>query len=180
MDFVTIGYALIGVGLVLLLAELVLPTHGVLAMLGLAAIVVGTAFTFHDSAATGFKTLLAVVIGLPLLASLALYIWPRTPMGKRFILQAPDDDDAVAGNPVMLELEQLRGKFGRTLSALRPCGVVDFGGKRVDTVTDGAMIEPHQWVRCVDVKAGRVLVRAVDKPPDLNAMDTALFDQPRS
>jgi membrane-bound serine protease (ClpP class) len=176
MDILTLAYGLIGVGLVLLLAELVLPTHGILAALGLSSIIVGTALTFRDSTSTGVKTLLAVVIGLPLLASAALYVWPRTPMGKRFILQAPDDDEAVANNPVMLELEQLRGKIGRTLSALRPCGVVDFSGRRVDTMTDGAMIEPNQWVRCVEVKGGRVIVRLADRPPDFTEMDTALFN----
>jgi membrane-bound ClpP family serine protease len=167
MEFLTLGYVLIGVGLLLVLLELLLPTHGILVALGCGSIIAGTALTFHDSMSTGVKTLLFVVLGLPVVASVALYLWPRTPMGKRFILQAPDDDDAIANNPVTLELEELRGRFGRALSALRPCGVVDFGGKRVDTMTDGAMIEPNQWVRCIDVKAGRVIVRPVDRPPDL-------------
>jgi membrane-bound serine protease (ClpP class) len=177
MDILALAYGLIGVGLVLLLAELVLPTHGILAVLGLSSIVVGTALSFQGGTSTGVKTLLAVVLGLPVAASLALYVWPHTPMAKRFILTPHEDDEAVANNPVMVELEQLRGKVGRTLSALRPCGVVDFAGKRVDTVTDGAiMIEPHQWVRCVEVKAGRVIVRPIDRPPNLEEMDTALFN----
>ena len=77
--------------------------------------------------------------------------------------------------PVNLELEQLRGRYGKTLSALRPCGLVDFDGKRVDTMTNGEMIDPNQWVRCVDVKAGRVVVRQVSAPPDLGEIDTSLL-----
>lgn len=170
MDILTIAYTLIVIGLMLLLAELVLPTHGILAVLGLAAILVGTALSFHDSRTTGIKTLLGVALGVPVVAGIALYVWPRTPMARRFILRSPEDDDAVANNPVTLELEQLRGQFGRALSALRPCGAVDFAGRRVDTVTDGAMVEPGQWVRCVDVKAGRVIVRPVERPPNLEDM----------
>ena len=46
---------------------------------------------------------------------------------------------------------------------LRP-GVVDFDGRRIDTITEGMMVEPGQWVRCIEVKAGKVIVRPVEKP----------------
>jgi len=66
----------------------------------------------------------------------------------------------------------------RAISALRPSGVVDFEGRRVDTVTEGMMVEPGQWVRCVDVQANRVVVRPVadTNPTDLlQAADTTLY-----
>jgi membrane-bound serine protease (ClpP class) len=76
--------------------------------------------------------------------------------------------------PVNLELENLRGRFGRAVSALRPAGVVDFDGRRVDTITEGLMVEPGQWVRCIDVRAGKVIVRPVERP-DLGDLETAVF-----
>jgi membrane-bound serine protease (ClpP class) len=76
--------------------------------------------------------------------------------------------------PVLLELEQLRGRFGRAVSALRPGGIAEFDGKRVDTITEGLMVEPGHWVRCIDVRAGKVIVRPVDKP-DLGDLETAFF-----
>jgi membrane-bound ClpP family serine protease len=76
--------------------------------------------------------------------------------------------------PVNLELEQLRGKIGRTLSALRPAGVVDFDGRRIDTLTEGMMVDPGQWVRCIDVKAGKVIVRPVDKI-DPGGLENAIY-----
>ena len=89
-------------------------------------------------------------------------------MGRRFFLNTPEEDATLASMPVNLELEQLRGRHGRALSALRPAGVVDFDGRRIDTVTEGMMVEAGQLVRCVDVRAGKVVVRPVDKPnPDL-------------
>jgi membrane-bound serine protease (ClpP class) len=101
-----------------------------------------------------------------------LYLWPRTPMGKRLIL--PDQDATVAMMPVNLELENLRGRYGRAISDLRPAGVVDFDGRRVDTMSEGMMVAAGSWVRCVDVKAGKVVVRPVDKP-DLGALESADF-----
>jgi membrane-bound ClpP family serine protease len=179
MEILTLAYILIAVGLALVMAELLLPTHGILMALGCGVVIAGTALTFRGSTSTGVTTLLVVVVLLPTVVAFAFFVLPRTPMGRRLILKAPDDDDTIANNPVTLELEQLRGQCGRAMSALRPCGVVDFGGKRVDTVTDGAMIEPNQWVRCVDVKAGRVIVRPIDQPPDFNDMDSALFGEPK-
>jgi membrane-bound serine protease (ClpP class) len=90
------------------------------------------------------------------------------------MLPSPEEDATLASTPARLELEELRGRIGRTLSALRPSGVCDFDGRRVDTITEGMMVEPGQWVRCVDVQAGKVVVRPVDKP-DLGELETAIF-----
>jgi membrane-bound serine protease (ClpP class) len=77
--------------------------------------------------------------------------------------------------PVNVELEQLRGKIGRAMSALRPGGVTDFDGKRIDTITEGMMVEPGEWVRCIDVRAGKVIVRPIPAP-DLGKLENLQFD----
>jgi len=172
MDNLTLAYVLIGLGLVLLLAELFLPTGGVLFVLSVGALVVGVAMTFAYDQSTGVVTLIAVFVAIPLLGAVALHYWPKTPIGKRFVLSGPEQDATVASMPVNLELEEVRGRHGRTISALRPAGITEFDGKRVDTMSEGPLIEPGQWVRCIDVKAGRVIVRQVEKPPDLGDFDT--------
>jgi membrane-bound serine protease (ClpP class) len=178
MEPLTLAYMIIVAGLLLLMAELFLPSHGVLSVLGLCAIMFGVAMTFMygNDPAVGVVTLIAVFIAVPLLGGVLLRYWPRTRIGKRLFLHGPDEDATVASMPVLLELEALRGRFGRAISALRPAGVVDFDGKRVDTLTEGMMVEPGQWVRCVDVRAGKVIVRPVEKP-DLGDLETAFFGQ---
>ncbi len=166
-------YLLIALGLVLLVAELFLPTGGVLFVLAVAALVVGVGMTYYTD--TFLITLIVVIGVVPVFLGLAFYYWPKTPMGKRFFLTGPEEDATLASTPVNVELEQLRGRYGRTLSALRPAGVTDFDGRRVDTITEGIMIEPGQWVRCIDVQAGKVIVRPVDKPPDLGDLETTDF-----
>ena len=172
----TLAYVLIIAGLMLLVAEMFLPSSGVLLVISLTMVGFGVAMTFlyGEDPATGVITLICVFIALPMIAGLMLHYWPKTRMGKRFFLSGPDEDATVASMPVHLELEQLRGRFGRAVSALRPAGVAEFDGKRVDTITEGMMIEPGQWLRCIDVKAGKVIVRAVEKP-DLGDLETAFF-----
>jgi len=173
LDSPVLAYGLILLALIFLAAELVLPTFGVLFVLGLAGLVVGIAMTFTMSTSQGMVTLIAVFVIIPILGPLLLHYWPKTALGKRFFLTGPEEDDTLAQMPTNLELEQLRGRYGKAVSSLRPSGTVEFDGKRVDCMSEGTMIDPGQWVRCIDVKSGTVLVRQVEKPPDLGDLDPA-------
>lgn len=166
-----LAYILIVLGLLLMAAELLLLAHGFAFVLGIGALVVGLAMIFNTSAAQGLITLLVVCLVIPIVGPILLHYWPKTRLGKRFVLTAADEDDTIANMPVNLDLEQLRGRYGKTVSALRPAGITEFDGRRIDTMSEGPMIEPGAWVRCIEVKAGRVIVRQVEKPPDLADMD---------
>jgi len=173
--YLTMGLVLIGLGFLLMVAELFIPTHGTLIVLAGLAIAAGIALTFNADVKTGLYTLVCVVVALPVFCGAILYYWPKTAMGKRFFLTRPDENATVASMPINKELEQLRGRFGRTISALRPAGVVDFEGRRVDTVTEGIMVNPGQLVRCIDVQAGRVVVRPVEEKPNPETRVTTDF-----
>jgi membrane-bound serine protease (ClpP class) len=176
MSNLTLAYLLIVVGLLLLVAELFIPSAGLLLVLAVVALVAGVAMTFiyGNDPYTGVVTLFGVFIAIPIVVSVALHYWPKTRWGKRFQLNPPEDDATVANMPVHLELEALRGRHGRTVSALRPSGVTEFDGRQVDTISEGMMIEPGEWVKCIDVRAGKVIVRRVDKP-DLGELENITF-----
>ena len=160
-----LAYTLILVGCMLMAADLILFPHGVVAMIGLGGIIVGIGFVFGEDPLLGILTLVALFLIVPLLGKLLLDYWPRTPMGRRLVLTAPTAEANPARQAIHLELEGLRGRIGKTLSALRPAGTTDFDGRRIDTLSEGTLIEPGQWVRCVDVQAGKVIVRVADGPP---------------
>ena len=172
-----LAYLLIVAGLLLLLLELVLPTGGALFALSVCALIMGVAMTFiySDNPATGVLTLIAVFVAAPALSAALLHYWPKTRLGRYFFLRSPDEDATVAAMPVNLELEQLRGRFGRAVSSLRPAGTVDFDGRRIDVLTEGMLVEQGAWVRCVDVRAGKVIVRRVEKP-DLRDLENAILE----
>jgi membrane-bound ClpP family serine protease len=173
MDPLTVAYLLIVLGLALLIAELFLPTSGLLFIVSSLCILGGVVLSFiYGDAAVGMVTLVSVFVVVPAVATLMLYIWPRTPMGKRLILR--DRDESTAALTVNFELEALRGRYGRALSDLRPAGAVEFDGRRVDTISEGLMVPAGAWVRCVDVRFGTVVVRQVDAP-DLGDLESADF-----
>jgi membrane-bound ClpP family serine protease len=65
-----------------------------------------------------------------------------------------------------LDYHTLMGEVGRTITPLRPAGTTDFDGQRVDTVSEGIMIERGSTVRVVAVEGRRVVVRPVTVSED--------------
>jgi membrane-bound serine protease (ClpP class) len=173
-SYLAVGLALIAAGFLLMLVELFVPHGGALAVVSVGCIAVGIAFAFFYDAVAGLITLLAMTVALPVSLGLVAHYWPQTSVGRRFLLRGTGPEDTVAAQRHLQGLEHLKGRFGRTLSALRPAGVVDFDGRRVDTLTEGMMVEPGQWVRSVDVRAGRVIVRPSEKP-DIQGLENAFF-----
>jgi membrane-bound serine protease (ClpP class) len=169
--FLTLGLALIAIGLLLLLADLFIAS-GALAVLALAAVVVGLVFVFRYDTAVGLVTLAGVFVGVPLAGGAILRFWPGLVGWRRGQDMVPDT--TVAELAINQELAALKGRYGKTLSALRPAGVVDFDGRRVDSISEGMLIAPGQWVRCVDVQAGKVVVRVADRPR-LEDLETAIL-----
>jgi len=164
MDYVTLAYVLIAIGIILLVAELFIPTGGVCFLLATFFAIVGIALLFfYGSAMNGIIALVSIFVVVPFLLSGLFYLWPHSLWGNRLIPKA-EDNMTVAAIPANALLERLKGRIGRTVSPLRPSGIVEFEGKRIDCVTEGMMIDANQWVRCIEAKAGRVVVRQIDKP----------------
>src|SRR4051794_37635002 len=113
--FLTLGAFLIGIGFLLLVADVFLSS-GVLLLLGVGCMLVGLAFLFrHDyeyRTSYGPWALAGVVIAVPLTAWALLRLGPLGRMARAL----PPAEDTVASTPVNKELEQLRGRFGKTLS----------------------------------------------------------------
>jgi membrane-bound serine protease (ClpP class) len=117
----------------------------------------------HGSIETALMALLSLCVGGPLLGGFLFYLWPYSPMGRKLI-RAAEQDNTVASMAANVELEVLRGKVGRAVSPLRPSGVALFDGRRIDVITEGMMVEPGQWVKCIEVRANKVVVRPADAP----------------
>ena len=174
MDPLLLAYILIGVGVVLVTAELFVPTGFILVVVGVCCALVGVGLMFvHGSMENALTALLSLCVGGPLLGGLLFYLWPYSPMGRKLI-RAAEEDVTIANMAGNVELEALRGKTGRTVSPLRPSGVAVFDGRRIDVITEGLMVEPGRWVKCVEVRANKVVVRPAD-PPTLDDFENASF-----
>jgi membrane-bound serine protease (ClpP class) len=156
---------LFGSGLMLLVLEVfVIPGFGVAGALGIVALLAGLSLSLIGGGATGefvLKAVGRVVFSLliALIASLVtLRFLPRLPFGRRLILETGLLAGAGGGSAPESDRNWL-GKSGTALSPLRPAGIAEIEGKRVDVVSDGELIEPGVPVVVTRVDGNRIVVR---------------------
>ena len=162
MDYQTIALVLIGLGVLLLQAEIFVPTGGifVVAALFFFAFAVGV-ILYYGTTLEAVVAIVGLAVGLPATGYVAVLAWRR--MSLDSALDEPTETPAAAS---VSETDVLKGRTGKSVSPMRPSGSVEFDGKRVDAMTEGTMLDAGVWVRCVDVRRGQVIVRRMEEPDE--------------
>ena len=156
---------LVGAGLGLLVLEVfVIPGFGVAGALGIVALLAGLSLSLFGAGASWEFILKAVgrvvfSLLLALIASLVtLRFLPRLPFGRRLILQTGLLAGAGGGSALESDRNWL-GKSGAALSPLRPAGIAEIEGERVDVVSEGDLIEAGVPIVVTRVDGNRIVVR---------------------
>ncbi|MFQ5570695.1 MAG: nodulation protein NfeD [Rhodothermales bacterium] len=161
-------------GVALILAEIfVIPGFGIAGISGIIMVVVsllvslvgniGFSFPPLSAFSPAFTTLAATFVLLVLLMfSLGRYL----PKSQRFnqLVLAPELSSAT-GYTAAETHRELVGQIGRTLTPLRPSGMMEIGHERVDVITSGEFMASGMPVKVVRVQGSRVEVRGVKVLP---------------
>ncbi len=152
----------LALGLILLMAEVFVPSGGLIGLLavGLLGVSLYLAFT---TTTHGLKFVFGLAVLLPLSLAAAVNLWPRSPMAKYIFLTPPRPEEFAPEAPRGLVLEHLIGQFGRALTPLRPSGLVDFEGKRLDGISEEGLIPAGALVRAIQIRSGQIIVRAASE-----------------
>lgn len=142
-------------GLLMVCLEIFIP-GGIVGTLGAIALIASIIIGFTEKGSEfGMYWLAAVVILTVVGLFLSIKFLPRSPAGKRIFLSSDE-----AGYKSTEEgLSELIGKEGTSLTYLRPSGMVDIGGRRIDVVTGGEFLPRGTKVKIVEVAGNRVVVR---------------------
>jgi membrane-bound serine protease (ClpP class) len=156
---------LVGAGAILLAIELfVTPGFGVIGILGLVTLLGGLGLSLVGAGATWEVIIIAVgQVAVSLLLAIAvslalLRLLPRLPFGRRLVLET----ELAAGEGFASAPETDHtwlGKRGTAASTLRPAGIGDIEGERVDVVSDGEFIDAGEPITVVRVDGNRIVVR---------------------
>ncbi len=151
----TLLLTLLIAGVALLLAEVFLPgmiagVLGVVCLLG--AAVVGFA---EFGPKVGSLILMAELLAGTVLTILWMRYFPKTPLGRKYIL----DPSTAAHAPT--EPEKWLGHEGVALTDLRPAGSARLDGEKVDVITNGEHLESGTRVKVVRVDGPSIFVRRV-------------------
>jgi len=156
-------------GLALLVLEVfVIPGFGIAGALGIVAIIGGLVLSMLGSGATAQFMLLTaarVVFALvfALVASLVLLRYlPKLPLGRQLVLKAGLDTGSGYVSMPASDLHWL-GRSGRAGSTLRPAGIAEFDGQRVDVVSEGDYIDAGEPIEVIRVDGNRIVVKKLTK-----------------
>ena len=144
---------LVGIGL--LVFEMYIPGFGVPGMLGLGTLVLGFAL-LRPTLAQGLLlfVILAAILCVALSICLITASRGRLAKSKLALRDVAIPADAAESN----DLNYFIGKDGVTHTALRPSGIGEFDGVKLNVVSDGEFIAPGRPIRVLSVNGNRIVV----------------------
>lgn len=166
VSYSLLAILLLLVGLVLLVAEVFIPSGGVILVLALASIAgsLGCGWlAWMPGRPLAFWSLVgALGILAPATLVSAFRFWPETAIGKRALLEGPAPEDVIPFGRQASRHESLVGRTGQTVTVLNPAGMALIDGGRVHCQSEGMIIPAGTPVRVVGARHNHVTVREFD------------------
>ena len=145
----------------LIVAEVFVPSGGVISIFALACLLGGVAI-FYTHTEVGWIGVVIAIVMVPSVLIIAYRMFPKTRFGRAVMLTPPKrrQGDAIPDTP---ELKELLGAVGEVLTPLRPVGMCDFSGQRVECVAESGYVDKDEKVKVIDVEYRRLTVRVVEE-----------------
>lgn len=170
MDSSIWAILLLVVGVAFLMAEVFIPSGGVISLISAVCLLSGVYHAWTAWAKSGpiffVAYLMVMLMMLPIGLAVAFYMWPHTKLGKQALLSGPTPDEIEAFGEIEREHAELVGRIGTTVSVLNPAGMVRIDGKRIVCQSDGSIIENGRTVKVVAARTNFVVVRAYTPSPE--------------
>jgi membrane-bound ClpP family serine protease len=163
-------FLILVLGVLLIAAEDLLPTGGILGVMAGGCLLWFLYLGFSHSTSLGVSYLVAEIVAVPLVYATSSFLIDKTGLRGMVSLRPPDLDevDITREGP---DLGRLVGLRGRAVTPLRPSGMVDFEGRRIDGISADGLIPSGAEVLAVQVRSGRLIVRSQNLSEKLEATD---------
>jgi membrane-bound serine protease (ClpP class) len=146
----------------LIVAEVFVPSGGLLALCMIACLAGGVVIFFKHSTAAGWAGVAIAIVMIPSVLVGAYKIFPKTRFGKSTLLSPPERElgDAI---PDTGQLKELVGAVGTVVTPMRPVGMCDFSGRRVECVAESGYVERGRKVKVIRVESTQLTVRVIEE-----------------
>lgn len=168
-------------GIVILVVEFFVPSHGMLGIISTLSILGSIAAAFNHSTTAGLAFLVTSLIVVPALIMVAIQYWPDTPLGKRMLIPRPEhQDEMLPETDAYRRIPELIGRRGKARTVMLPGGTVEVEGRKYDAVTEGMAIEEGQPIVVIRVETQRLVVRPDDRIPQAELVSPIAPARPMS
>jgi len=147
---------------VLIISEVFVPSGGLISLCALVCLVGGAFIFFRYSTTAGWIGIGVAAVMIPAVLIFAYKIFPKTRFGKSVTLSPPErqQGDAI---PDTSKLKELLGKVGTVITPMRPVGMCDFEGQRVECVAESGYVEKGKKVKVINVESTQLTVRTIEE-----------------
>lgn len=162
ITWILLAAGLLLLAFILLFLEIaVIPGFGAAGISGMILLIASLAISYWKlSMITAVIVTFVAMVGLAEMGCFLFFIFPKTKMGKTFIL---DECNAVGGNEISSEMEKYIGSEGVAITYLRPSGIAKFGDDRVDVITEGGYAEKGSRIKAIKTNGGRLIVSPIEE-----------------
>ncbi len=146
----------------LIVAEVFVPSGGLISICALACLIGGVSIFFHQSTTAGWVGVGTAAVMIPSVLIMAYRIFPKTRFGKSVTLTPPQrrQGDAI---PDTEQLKGLLGAEGVVITPLRPVGMCEISGQRVECVAESGYVDRGLKIKVINVESTQLTVRTVEE-----------------
>lgn len=146
-------------GMALIVLEVFLPGFGLPGISGIALsfVAIGITLANYGAVAALGMTILIIAI-LAIVVSVALRSAAKGSL-SRSPLVLNDTESSEEGYDSVTDMQVFLGRKGEARTVLRPVGIAEFDGVRLNVVTEGDYIDKDEPVVIVQVEGSRIIVR---------------------
>jgi membrane-bound serine protease (ClpP class) len=144
------------VGILCIIVELLMPTVGLLAGVGVAAMLYSVVLALGGDINALYAMLISFVVAIAVFAFIVKKL-PSSRLWNKVVLK--DQSSSSRGYVSAEPRNELMGRHGTVLTELRPAGSALIDGRPVDVISEGAFLPKGEEVIVVAVNGSRVVVR---------------------
>lgn len=144
------------IGVIVIVAEILIPSGGILALIATAAFGYSLYSAFSSvSTNAGIVLLIADLILIPILVVIGFKFLAKSPVTLKKQLSSGEGVKVQKSS-----LSQFLGAQGEALTDLRPAGIAIVNNERLDVVTEGKYLDKGSSIIVVSVTGNQVIVKA--------------------
>ena len=164
LEFIALNFPIVIcfiIGVVLMVLEAFMPGFGIAGISGIVVEIIAVTLTWLNHGPVAALGMLLVILSVIAIAiSMSLRSATNGRLSKsRIILR--DTESNEAGYRSAEDMEVFLGRDGKAITVLRPTGIAEFDGVRLNVVSEGEFIAMGTAVRIVRIEGSRILVRPV-------------------
>ncbi len=146
------------IGLILILIEALIPGFGLPGIAGIILVILGTILAMGSLSSALVSISVAIII-TTIISILMIKYGYKSPIFDRIVLSTSQKDEE--GYLSSATKDEYLDKEGIAVTELRPSGMIEIDGEKLDALSDGSFIPRGSKIKVARVEGSKIIVRRI-------------------